>query len=115
MSHRTSLELYRDLLRLVRHVAPGSSPKSVALRTMIRSEFDKSRSLSPSNPSDAEAIEKRKGDAVRALSNYMLYEGGVADKTKGGKLGRAMDRYHERSVRGMRDGGGRNDDGGGSS
>ena len=73
-SQRTAIELYRDLLRLVAHVAPGTSPKSFALRTMIRSEFVKSRSLSPENPSDQVKIEEAKSNAVRALSNYMLYE-----------------------------------------
>ena len=98
MSHRTAIELYRDLLRLVAHVAPGLSPKSIALRSMIRTEFDKSRNLSPDNPSDQEKIEALKANAVRALSNYMLIQGGIQDKNKGGKLGEAMDNYHERNV-----------------
>jgi len=98
MSHRTAIELYRDLLRLVAHVAPGLSPKSIALRSMIRTEFDKSRDLSPNNPSDQEKIEALKANAVRALSNYMLIQGGIQDKNKGGKLGAAMDSYHERNI-----------------
>lgn len=100
-TQRTSIELYRDLLRLIHHIAPGSSPKSLALRTLVRSEFDKSKSLSPSSPSDAVQIEALKANAVRALSNYMLYEGGIQDKRKGGKLGAAMDTYHERSLEGI--------------
>lgn len=103
-SQRTAIELYRDLLRLVNHVAPGVSPKSFALRAMIRSEFDKSRGLSPENPPDQEKIEGLKGNAVRALSNYMLYEGAVHDKKKGGKLGAAMENYHERNVQGIQGG-----------
>lgn len=98
---RTSIELYRDLLRLISHIAPGTSPKSIALRTMIRSEFNKSRLLSPDSPADAVKIEALKANAVRALSNYMLYEGGIQDKRKGGKLGAAMDTYHERSLEGI--------------
>ena len=109
MSHRTAIELYRDLLRLVTHIAPGSSPKSIALRTMIRSEFDKSKHLSP-NPSHATQIETMKANAVRALSNYMLYTSGIHDKKSssnnskgsssggGGTLGKAMDDFHERNV-----------------
>lgn len=100
-TQRTAIELYRDLLRLVAHVAPGASPKSVALRAMVRSEFEKSRGLSPEDPSDAVKIEAMRAGAVRALSNYMLYEGGVHDRKKGGKLGAAMDKFHERSVQGM--------------
>lgn len=68
---------------------------------MIRSEFNKSRLLSPDSPADAVKIEALKANAVRALSNYMLYEGGIQDKRKGGKLGAAMDTYHERSLEGI--------------
>ncbi|KAL3794062.1 hypothetical protein HJC23_008950 [Cyclotella cryptica] len=101
-TQRTSIELYRDLLRLVSHIAPGTtSPKSRALRTMIRTEFDKSRTLSPDSHADAIKIEGLKANAVRALSNYMLYEGGIQDRGKGGKLGMAMDNFHERSLKGM--------------
>ena len=95
-TQRTSIELYRDLLRLINHIAPGSSPKSLALRSMIRSEFDKSRHLRPET--DAAKIETLKANAVRALSNYMLYESGVQDR---GKLGMAMDSFHQRSLDGM--------------
>lgn len=66
---------------------------------MIRGEFDKSKSLSPET--DAPKIEALKANAVRALSNYMLYESGVQDRGKGGKLGVAMDKYHQRSLDGM--------------
>ncbi|KAL3794821.1 hypothetical protein ACHAW5_004343 [Stephanodiscus triporus] len=105
-TQRTSIELYRDLLRLIAHVAPGSSPKSRALRTMVRSEFERSRSLLllPTDESPADRhlkIEAMKANAIRALSNYMLYEGGIQDRNKGGKLGAAMDDYHMRNVRGM--------------
>lgn len=95
-TQRTSIQLYRDLLRLLTHIAPGSSPKSIALRTTVRAEFEKSR-----NEEDPTKIEALKANAVRALSNYMLYQGGVQDKKKGGKLGAAMDSFHERSVQGM--------------
>ena len=92
-TQRTSIQLYRDLLRLLAHIAPGTSPKSIALRTTVRAEFEKSR-----NEKDPAKIEALKANAVRALSNYMLYQGGVQDKKKGGKLGAAMDNYHDRSV-----------------
>eukprot|EP00585_Thalassiosira_rotula_P023766 CAMPEP_0196252136 /NCGR_PEP_ID=MMETSP0913-20130531/48975_1 /TAXON_ID=49265 /ORGANISM="Thalassiosira rotula, Strain GSO102" /LENGTH=79 /DNA_ID=CAMNT_0041538633 /DNA_START=111 /DNA_END=353 /DNA_ORIENTATION=- len=68
---------------------------------MIRSEYDKSRGLSPENPPDQIKIEGLKANAVRALSNYMLYEGGIQDRNKGGKLGAAMDRFHDKNVQGM--------------
>lgn len=68
---------------------------------MLRSEFDKSRSLSPENQSDQVEIEGLKANAVRTLSNYMLYEGGIRDSSRGGKLGAAMDKFHEKNVQGM--------------
>lgn len=68
---------------------------------MIRTEFNNSRSLSPENPSDEVKIEAAKSNAVRALSNYMLYESGVHDRSKGGKLGAAMDKFHNKNVQGM--------------
>ena len=104
-TQRTSIELYRDLLRLIAHIAPGSSPKSTALRTMVRSEFERSRILLTSDGSPADRrlkIEAMKANAIRVLSNYMLYEGGIQDRNNGGKLGAAMDDYHMRTVRGMR-------------
>lgn len=102
-TQRSSIELYRDLLRLINHISPGNSPKAIALRTMTRSEFVKSRILSPNDPSDQIKIDTLKANAIRALSNYMLYEGGIQDKRRGGKLGAAMDNFHERNVRGMHD------------
>ena len=104
---RTSVELYRDLLRLIRHIAPGSSPKALALRGTVRAEFDKSRHLCPKT--DEGKIDALKANAVRALSNYMLYAGGIQDKSKGGKLGVAMDDFHARSMRGLRKGGAADD------
>lgn len=73
---------------------------------MVRSEFEKSKALSPTNPSDVPKIESLKANAIRALSNYMLYMGGIQDKGKGGKLGLAMDSFHEKSLDGMSRGNG---------
>lgn len=95
-AQRTAVELYRDLLRLVRHIAPGASPKALALRATVRAEYDRARHLT-----EEEEIEARKGNAVRALSNYMLYAGGIQDGSKGGRLGAAMDKFHEKNVRGL--------------
>ena len=38
-SMRTSLELYRDCLRLIKHMAGSSSPKAVHLRSILSSQF----------------------------------------------------------------------------
>jgi len=80
---RTALQLYRDCLRLVRHIAPGHSPKSVALSHMVKGEFRKGR-----DEKDPQKIEALKANAVRALSNYMLFESGAKDA----KMSKAMDR-----------------------
>ena len=87
-------KLYRDCMRLVKHIAPGDSAKSIAMKTMVRTEFVKNR-----NEKDEAKIEVQKGAAVRALANYMLYESGNKDA----KLGKAMKRYHDSSVKSAKD------------
>jgi len=84
------LKLYRDCLRLIQHVAPGSSPKSLALRATVRSEFRRHAGLT-----DADAIETAKANAVRALSNYLLATAAPNDA----KLETAANEYHSRSVK----------------
>jgi hypothetical protein len=61
-------------MRLVRHLAPGYSPKGRALRMNVRSQFDASR-----HETDPVKIENLKANAVRALSNYMLYQSAQKD------------------------------------
>ena len=78
--------MFRDCLRLVKHIAPGSSPKGFALRAMVRGEFLKNK-----DETDETRIEALKAGAVRALSNYMLYESGAKDK----KLGKAMNKFND--------------------
>ena len=53
---------------------------------MIRSEFSKNK-----DEKDHQKIEVMKAAAIRALSNYMLYESGTKDK----KLGKAMNKFNE--------------------
>lgn len=77
-------------MRLVRHIAPGSSPKGLALRTMVRGEFSKYK-----DEKDEAKIEALKAGAIRALSNYMLYESGSKDK----KLGKAMNSFNDNTRR----------------
>lgn len=71
---------------MIRHIAPGHSPKSIALRTMVRTEFEKGRI-----EKDEIKIEAMKASAIRALSNYMLYESGAKDA----KLGKAMQKFND--------------------
>lgn len=81
-------QLYRDCLRLVKHIAPGSSPKGVALRNTIRMEFWKNKDVQ-----NEAQIETLKAGAIRALSNYMLFESGAKDK----KLGSAMKNFNDKT------------------
>ena len=53
---------------------------------MVRTEFEKGR-----NEKDEAKIESMKASAIRALSNYMLYESGVKDA----KLGKAMQKFND--------------------
>lgn len=85
------LKLYRDCLRLIRHVAPGTaSPKSKALRATVRGEFKHNMHLR-----DPGEIEAAQASAVRALSNYLLATSAPNDA----KLRTAAQDYHSRSVR----------------
>lgn len=87
---RSVIQLYRDCLRLVRHIAPGEqSPKAIALRTMVQKEFKQHK-----HETNPEQIETYKANAVRALSNYVLTQSAPKDP----KVKSAMQDYHERSV-----------------
>ena len=66
MLERSTLQLFRDCLRLAAHVG-GDSPKGVALKRMVTEGFRKH-----SDVTDAAEISKLKADAVRALSNYLV-------------------------------------------
>mmetsp|Transcript_9891 Transcript_9891/g.19904 ORF Transcript_9891/g.19904 Transcript_9891/m.19904 type:complete len:109 (-) Transcript_9891:1631-1957(-) len=73
-------------MRLIRHIAPGHSPKSMALKSMVRTEFMKSV-----EEKDEAKIEVLKAGAIRALSNYMLYESGAKDEKLRGAMKRQSD------------------------
>ena len=65
---RTIGQLYRDCLRLVKHVAANSA-KGDKLRAIVGGEFRKN-----SHVTDDATIHALKGNAVRALSNYLMIE-----------------------------------------
>jgi len=56
------------------------------MRAMVKSEFNKHL-----NETDEKKIEVAKASAVRALSNYMLYEGGIKDQI----LGKASQKFND--------------------
>ncbi|EQC35394.1 hypothetical protein SDRG_07104 [Saprolegnia diclina VS20] len=84
---RSSLQLYRDCLRLAKHIG-GNSRKGEAIRTMLRAEFRKSM-----HETDELKIENLKANAVRGLSNYLV----LANSSKDGKLKQAIKSTDEAS------------------
>lgn len=71
---KKTVHLYRDCLRLVKHVAPGNSPKSLNLRNLLRIEFKKNAEVT-----DAETIEILKSNAIRGLANYLFIQSALKD------------------------------------
>ena len=85
---RTSIQLYRDLLRLISHVSPGHTPKSHALRTRVRATFAENANVS------GVELENAKAAAVRALANYMLIESAGSENS--GQLKEKSAEFFER-------------------
>lgn len=55
-------------------MAPGYSPKANALKQTVRSQFEANR-----HEADPIKIENLKANAIRGLSNYMLYQSAQKD------------------------------------
>jgi hypothetical protein len=70
---RTSLQLYRDMLRLVRHLA-GRSPKAKALTSEVRTAFR--ANMLESDPNKIALAQQR---GRQALTNYLTLESLVRD------------------------------------
>ncbi|GAB5362797.1 hypothetical protein AAMO2058_000829500 [Amorphochlora amoebiformis] len=64
--YKSSLEIYRDLCRLVNHIG-ARTPKGVAIMDTVRTKFKENR-----YESDLEKIQEMQEDARRALSNYLV-------------------------------------------
>ncbi|GAB9473238.1 hypothetical protein Gpo141_00010393 [Globisporangium polare] len=71
---RTSIQLYRDCMRLAKHIG-GTSKKGSAIKSLIRREFEKAR-----DETDPEKIEGLKTNAIRGLSNYLVLANSSKDK-----------------------------------
>ena len=56
---KSTPHLYRDCLRLARHIG-GDSAKGLGLRAMVRTEFKKNKAVA-----DPEAVEALRANAVR--------------------------------------------------
>lgn len=70
---RSSPQLYRDCLRLIKHIA-GKSKKGVLLQTTVKGEFRKNASVT-----DPVQVEALKSNAVRGLANYLMIESTAKD------------------------------------
>ncbi|CAI5716715.1 unnamed protein product [Hyaloperonospora brassicae] len=79
---RTTIQLYRDCMRLAKHIG-GTSKKGQAIKELVRREFDKGRS-----ETDPEKIEALKANAIRGLSNYLM----LANSSKDQRLHDAMNK-----------------------
>lgn len=74
---------------MVKYVAPGTSGKSTALKTIVKQEFNKNREVR--DPAQLQALQS---NAVRALSNYLVFQNASSDpKTK-----MAIQNFHDRNV-----------------
>ena len=71
---KTTPQIYRDCLRLVKHIS-GVSKKSEAITRIVRNEFKKNAAIK-----DEEMIEKLKSNAIRGLSNYLMMESSAKDE-----------------------------------
>ncbi|CEO95123.1 Complex 1 LYR protein domain-containing protein [Plasmodiophora brassicae] len=68
--NRTSLQLYRDCMRLAAYIAPRSTPKGAKLRAMITEQFRAHRF-----ETDPTKVEECKQAAIRGLTNYLAFDG----------------------------------------
>lgn len=97
MSAKPPLHLYRDCLRLIGHLSPGTtSTKSQSLRSLLRAEFNKNRGA------QGEEAERLRGGAVRGLANYLTM---VSAKSGGGAnsaVGKNLEEFERRSVTEMK-------------
>jgi Complex 1 protein (LYR family) len=78
---RTTIKLYRDCFRLINHIA-GKSQKSQSLKRVVGGEFRKNRDVT-----DPALLDALKGNAVRALSNYLMMESATKDERFREKIG----------------------------
>lgn len=66
---KNSRQLYRDCLRLIKHMAGTTSPKAVQLRAIVAARF-----RANAHVTDAAALHALRSSAERGLSNYLLFE-----------------------------------------
>jgi len=73
-SPKSSLALFRDCLRLVKHVAGTTSPKAASLRRIVAAQFrEHAREADPAR------LHALKSSAERGLSNYLIFTNARTD------------------------------------
>eukprot|EP01031_Cornospumella_fuschlensis_P029848 gene29848-36038_t len=86
---RSTPQLYRDCLRLVKHIA-GRSQKGENIRRVLRHEFRKNATLE-----DPAKVEQLKSNAVRGLANYLMIE----SASKDARLGKQANIFAEKEIK----------------
>jgi len=66
--------MYRDMARLIKHVAGSSSPKAAHLRAIVKAQFRANAGVT-----DPLALRGLKAAAERGLSNYLLLASSKTD------------------------------------
>jgi len=66
---KNSRQLYRDCLRLIKHMAGTTSPKAVQLRGIVAARF-----RANAHVTDPATLHSLRSSAERGLSNYLLFE-----------------------------------------
>jgi hypothetical protein len=69
---KNSIHLFRDCLRLTKHIA-GKSAKADNIRRIVKGEFKKNNAIK-----DEATVNALKSNAIRGLANYLMMES--ADK-----------------------------------
>jgi len=91
---KTTVQLYRDCLRLIKYVA-GDSAKGRQMRLMVGGEFRRHK-----DETDPEKIEELRFNAIRGLSNYLLFEAASKDDQMRARMRKMREEYIEEKTEG---------------
>jgi hypothetical protein len=89
---KSSLHLYKDCLRLVKHIA-GNSNKATNIKMIVKGEFKKN-----ANVKDEAHAEALKSNAVRGLANYLMIE----STSKDARFKKAANQFVQNEVDSMK-------------
>jgi hypothetical protein len=91
-SSKTSVQLYRDCYRLIKHIA-GKSKKAANMQRVVYGEFQKNAA-----EMDPARIEALKSHAIRGLANYLMMESTAKDA----RFQASSKAYNERAADSMK-------------